>query len=84
MNPYKMIFIVDEAAIHTFHLERALLPLFRNLLRENAQVEIFACREGSLDDLCARIDAADTVFCYSFDNGNMSAMRRRREKKSCI
>lgn len=73
MTPYKIAFLVDEAAINTFESEYLLLPILRNLLRENAQVENFACRDGSLDDLCARIDVADIVFCYCFEDVNMSA-----------
>ncbi len=80
MNPYKIAFIVDEAAIHTFELEYMLLPIFRNLLRENAQVEIFACRDGERDDLCARVDNAEIIFCYSFGEGNTSAAVRYAEE----
>lgn len=81
MTPYKIAFLVDEAAINTFESEYLLLPILRNLIRENAQVEIFACRDGTLDELCSRIDAADIVFCYSFEDGNMSAAVRYAEEK---
>lgn len=81
MTPYKIAFLVDEAAINIFQSEYVLLPLLRNLLCDNAQVEIFACRDGELDNLCTRIDAADAVFCYSFDDGNMATAVRYAEKK---
>ena len=81
MMPCRIVFIVDKAAINSFESEYVLLPLLRNLLRENAQIEIFACREGRLEDLCARIDVADAVFCYSFDGGNMSDVVRYAEEK---
>lgn len=81
MKSCKIAFLVDEAAINTFESEYVLLPILRNLLRENAQVEIFACRDGALDDLRTRIDIADIVFCYSFEGGNMSAAVRYAEEK---
>ena len=81
MSLCRIAFIVDEAAINSFESEYVLLPLLRNLLRENAQVEIFACREGTLAELCTRIDVADAVFCYSFDDGNMSDVVRYAEEK---
>ena len=80
MNFSKIAFIVDEAAINTFESEYILLPLFRNLLRENAQVEIFACKDGELEDLCARVDAAEAIFCYSLGEGNTSAAVRYAEE----
>ena len=81
MTPYKVAFIVDEGAIHTFMLEYALMPLLRNLLREHEQVELFACREGETDDLCARVDYADVVFCYVTGESNISAAVRYAEEQ---
>ena len=79
MSLCKIAFVVDEAAMNSFESEYVLLPLLRNLLRENPQVEIFVCREGTLDDLRTRIDEAEMVFCYSFDGGNMADVVRYAE-----
>ena len=57
------------------------MSLLRNLLLEYAQVEIFACRDGKLDDLCEHIDVADIVFCCFFEDSNMATVIRYAEEK---
>ena len=79
MQPYKIAFIVDEAAINTFQSEYTLLPLFRNLVRDHEQMTLFVARGGTPEELCAHIDDADAVFCYLLGDGNASSAVRHAE-----
>lgn len=81
MNPYKIAFLIDHAVIHTIDPGEVLLSLFEDLLRENAQIEIFACKDGPLAELCARVDAVDAVFCYTVEESNISAAIRYAEER---
>ena len=79
MQPYKITFIVDEAAVNTFQSEHALLYLFRNLMRDHEQMTLFVARDGTPEELCAQIDDADAVFCYLLGNSNASSAVRSAE-----
>ena len=81
MEPYKIAFIVDEAAVNTFESEYVLVPLFRNLVCNHEQVTLFFLRGGTEEELCACVDDADAVFCYLSGDGNASSAVRYAEEQ---
>ena len=72
MQPYKIAFLVDEAAVNTYRSEDILLRLFRNFVRGHVQMTLFVARDGTPEELYAQIDAADAVFCHISGDSNAS------------